>query len=48
MDADLILVLDEGRLVGLGNHETLLRENDAYREIYNTQFPDDEKGGAKR
>lgn len=48
MDADLILVLDEGRLVGLGNHETLLRENDAYREIYNTQFPDGEKGGAKR
>ncbi len=48
MDADLILVLDEGRLVGLGDHETLLRENDAYREIYNTQFPDDEKGGAKR
>ena len=47
-DADLILVLDEGRLVGLGDHETLLRENDAYREIYNTQFPDDEKGGAKR
>ena len=48
MDADLILALDEGRLVGLGDHETLLRENDAYREIYNTQFPDDEKGGAKR
>ena len=32
--ADLILVLDDGNLVGAGTHETLLRECDTYREIH--------------
>lgn len=36
-EADVILVLEEGRLVGSGTHETLLQTNEIYREIYETQ-----------
>ena len=36
-DADKIIVLDEGRIVGMGTHETLLDSCMAYREIYNSQ-----------
>ena len=37
--ADLILVLDEGDLVGQGTHEQLLTGCSVYREIYYSQFP---------
>ncbi len=37
MDADMILVLDEGERVGLGDHDTLLRECPIYRDIYMSQ-----------
>ena len=37
--ADRILVLDNGRLVGSGTHEELLRDNRVYQEIYYSQFP---------
>lgn len=40
-DADRILVLDGGRINGLGTHEELLKDNKIYREIYDTQM----KGG---
>lgn len=43
-DADLILVMDEGRLVGQGSHQQLLAENKIYQEIYYSQFP---KGGER-
>jgi len=36
-DADKIVVLDEGRINGIGTHETLLRENEIYREVYESQ-----------
>ncbi len=36
-DADLILVMDGGRIVAQGNHETLLTSCDIYREIYEQQ-----------
>ena len=36
--ADRILVLDEGRAVGVGTHETLLETCPVYREIYDSQF----------
>ncbi len=36
--ADLILVLDDGRVVGMGTHEALLSSCPVYREIYATQF----------
>jgi ATP-binding cassette subfamily B multidrug efflux pump len=37
-DADRIVVLDDGRMVGLGSHETLLETNDTYREIVQSQL----------
>jgi len=37
-NADQILVLDEGRLVGQGTHEELMRTNDIYREIALSQL----------
>lgn len=36
-DADRILVLDEGKIVGFGNHEELLKTNEIYQEIYKLQ-----------
>lgn len=38
MDADEILVLDEGRIVGKGSHEELLKNCEAYQEIYYSQM----------
>jgi len=35
--ADLILVVDRGTVVASGSHETLLRTNDLYRELWDTQ-----------
>lgn len=42
MDADRIIVLDEGRIVGTGTHEQLLRECDTYREIALSQLSEEE------
>ena len=36
-EADRILVLDEGRLIGQGTHEQLMKECQAYQEIYYSQ-----------
>ena len=41
--ADLILVLDEGNLVGKGAHEELLANNEIYQEIYYSQFPKEDE-----
>ena len=38
MHADLILVLDEGRIIGKGNHEQLLENCPVYREIRDSQM----------
>ncbi len=38
MDADLILVMEEGRIVGMGRHDELLASCDAYQEIYDSQM----------
>ncbi len=40
--ADKILVLDDGKIVGMGNHQTLLDTCDIYSEIYYSQFPKEE------
>ena len=42
MNADLILVLDDGSLVGAGKHDELLSTCEVYRDIYYSQF---RKGG---
>ena len=39
--ADLILVLDDGELVGRGVHEDLIHSCETYREIYFSQFPEE-------
>lgn len=36
--ADLIIVMDDGRVVGQGTHEQLLKDCPVYREIYESQF----------
>ena len=41
-DADLIVVMENGRIDGLGTHEALLQTNQIYREVYESQT----RGGA--
>ena len=40
-DADVIIILDDGKINGIGNHESLLNNNEIYKEIYESQT----KGG---
>ncbi|MGL6201700.1 MAG: ABC transporter ATP-binding protein [Lachnospiraceae bacterium] len=42
MDADQIIVLDEGRVVGKGTHKELLRDCPVYKEIAMTQLSEEE------
>lgn len=42
MHSDVIIVMDEGRIVGQGIHEKLLEDCDVYREIYDSQFRSEE------
>ncbi len=41
LSMDKILVLDDGRLVGMGTHDELLSSCDVYREIYHSQFSEE-------
>ncbi|MBR6527702.1 MAG: ABC transporter ATP-binding protein, partial [Lachnospiraceae bacterium] len=41
-DADIIVVMDQGRIVETGNHEELLRKKGRYYELYMTQFSGNE------
>jgi ATP-binding cassette subfamily B protein len=36
-EADMIVVLNEGKITGIGKHEELLESNEEYREIYESQ-----------
>jgi ABC-type multidrug transport system fused ATPase/permease subunit len=42
--ADLIIVLDDGRVAGLGTHDELLASCEVYQEIYYSQYPEERKG----
>ena len=42
-EADKIIVLDNGTINGIGTHEELLKINDIYREVYESQV----KGGTE-
>lgn len=48
-DADRIIVLDDGRISGIGTHNELIEGNDIYREVYESQINAggdfDRKGG---
>lgn len=45
--ADQIIVLDDGKMVGIGTHESLLADNEVYQEIYYSQFPKEAAGNEK-
>jgi ATP-binding cassette subfamily B protein len=47
-DADMILVMEDGRIVERGNHDELIARDGAYAALYNSQFvgPDVEVEGA--
>ena len=38
MDADMIIVMNDGRITGTGTHSQLLESNEEYREIYESQM----------
>ena len=40
-DADKIIVLDDGKLNGFGSHEELLKTNQIYKEVYESQTKGD-------
>ena len=42
MDANKIIVLDEGQIVGMGTHKELLNTCEVYREIVSSQLPEEE------
>ena len=44
--ADQIIVLDDGKMVGIGTHDSLLAENEVYQEIYYSQYPE-QRGGVR-
>lgn len=52
-DADRIIVMEDGKINGVGTHEELLAGNDIYKEVYESQtgtggdFDENSKGGDK-
>ena len=38
MDADQIIVMDDGRITGIGTHDELMKNNKEYQEIYDSQM----------
>jgi ATP-binding cassette subfamily B protein len=42
MDADRIIVLDEGTIAGIGNHRELMENSEVYREIVSSQLSEEE------
>lgn len=46
-NADRIIVLDDGKIVGIGTHDKLLESNSIYREIYNSQIMSEEDSNEK-
>ena len=45
-EADQIVVLDEGKVAGIGDHETLMKTCKTYQEIARSQLSEAELGGA--
>ena len=38
MESDMIVVMNDGRITGIGTHEELMQSNEEYREIYDSQM----------
>ena len=47
LNADQIVVLEEGKVVGKGTHEELMKNNEVYRQIALSQLSEEELGGDK-
>ena len=48
MNAEKIVVLEEGKVVGIGTHQELMKDNETYRQIALSQLSEEEleqKGG---
>ncbi|MCR8642746.1 ABC transporter ATP-binding protein/permease [Paenibacillus sp. N1-5-1-14] len=45
MDADQIIVLDEGKIAGIGKHKELMETSEVYREIVSSQLSEQEREG---
>ena len=45
LNADQIIVLEEGKMVGMGTHEELMKNNETYRQIALSQLSEEELGG---
>ena len=45
MDADKIIVLDNGKINGIGNHKELLKSNKIYQEVYSSQTKGSDTNG---
>lgn len=45
IDADKIIVMDDGAVTGIGTHDTLMKDNEEYQEIYYSQ--NEKEGGGK-
>ena len=37
MESDMIIVLDNGKIDDIGTHEELIKRNEIYKEVYNSQ-----------
>ena len=44
LNADKIIVLEEGKMVGMGTHEELMKNNETYRQIALSQLSEEELG----
>lgn len=44
MSADQIIVLEDGKMAGIGTHDALLKDCEVYQEIYYSQYPDKREG----
>jgi ATP-binding cassette subfamily B protein len=47
-ESDRIIVMDDGKINGIGTHEELLENNEIYKEVYTQQTTDNadfDKGG---
>ena len=42
-DADMIIVMDDGKISGVGTHDEMVKTNKIYREVYETQTKGSEK-----
>ena len=45
MNADRIIILDDGKVAAFDTHEKLLKENEIYKDLYESQMKGGENNG---